>query len=257
MNKLDFFVSYNGHDKAWAEWIAWTLEEAGYSVVIQAWDFRPGENFVLKMHEAAVQCDKTIAVLSENYLSALFTKPEWAAAFVDDPTGGQPKLVPVRVGKCQVKGLLKAIVYVDLVGLSEEQAKLALLGAFSRRAKPRSSPAFPPMIPRVTPTAPSFPAESKEQGQRTAGRILAVPATADAGKPLSSQQRLALMQELNGMIAQQFNMLVYAVNPPAGMIPGMPAPQADRVHALLNWAESPTGCGIDTVNETLQAIIQP
>ncbi len=39
--KKHFFVSYNGRDKHWAEWIAWILEEAGYSVIIQAWDFRP------------------------------------------------------------------------------------------------------------------------------------------------------------------------------------------------------------------------
>jgi hypothetical protein len=51
----DFFVSYNRTDKQWAEWIAWTLEEAGYSVVIQAWDFRPGGNFVLDMQRAAAE----------------------------------------------------------------------------------------------------------------------------------------------------------------------------------------------------------
>ena len=45
----DFFISYTKTDKAWAEWIAWTLEAAGYSTVIQAWDFRPGSNFVLEM----------------------------------------------------------------------------------------------------------------------------------------------------------------------------------------------------------------
>ncbi len=28
----DFFVSFNSADKAWADWIAWTLEEAGYQV---------------------------------------------------------------------------------------------------------------------------------------------------------------------------------------------------------------------------------
>jgi hypothetical protein len=31
----DFFVSFNSADKAWADWIAWTLEEAGYQVVYQ------------------------------------------------------------------------------------------------------------------------------------------------------------------------------------------------------------------------------
>jgi hypothetical protein len=39
----DFFVSYNKADKSWAEWIAWQLEEAGYSTVLQGWDFRAGQ----------------------------------------------------------------------------------------------------------------------------------------------------------------------------------------------------------------------
>jgi TIR domain len=31
-----FFISYNKTDRAWAEWIAWQLEEAGYTTIIQA-----------------------------------------------------------------------------------------------------------------------------------------------------------------------------------------------------------------------------
>jgi len=38
---VDFFISYNKADKAWAEWIAWELEENGCTTVMQAWDFRP------------------------------------------------------------------------------------------------------------------------------------------------------------------------------------------------------------------------
>lgn len=60
----DFFVNYNKADRPWAEWIAWRLEEAGYSTVIQAWDFRPGSNFVLEMHRAAQEAERTVAVLS-------------------------------------------------------------------------------------------------------------------------------------------------------------------------------------------------
>jgi hypothetical protein len=92
-----FFVSYNKADKQWAEWIAWQLEEAGYNVFIQAWDIRPGANFVLAMQRATESADRTIAVLSPDYLQAKFTKPEWAAAFAQDPTGEQGLLVPVRV----------------------------------------------------------------------------------------------------------------------------------------------------------------
>jgi TIR domain len=75
--KKDFFVSYNRHDQAIAEWIAGVLEAEGYSTVIQAWDFRPGGNFVLDMHQAAANTKRTIAVLSPNYLRSEFTQPEW------------------------------------------------------------------------------------------------------------------------------------------------------------------------------------
>src|SRR5512147_751226 len=80
----DFFVSYSGVDRAWAEWIAWVLEEAGYTVVLQAWDFRPGSNFVLEMRQAAAQAERTIAVFSPDFLASRFTAPEWAAAFARD-----------------------------------------------------------------------------------------------------------------------------------------------------------------------------
>ncbi len=140
----DFFVSYTGTDQYWAEWVAWQLEENGYSVVIQAWDFRPGSNFIVEMQKAAANADRTVIILSSDYLAARFTVPEWAAAFAQDPTGELGKLIPVRVGECNPKGLLPQIVYIDLVGKSEEDARGALLsGITQKRAKPATAPAFP------------------------------------------------------------------------------------------------------------------
>jgi hypothetical protein len=60
----DYFVSYNRHDRDWAVWIGAQLEAAGYTVVIQDRDCRPGGNFVLDMHRAAQQARRTLAVLS-------------------------------------------------------------------------------------------------------------------------------------------------------------------------------------------------
>src|SRR6185312_4922076 len=45
----DFFISYTQADRAWAEWIAWILEEDGHRVLVQAWDFVPGTNWVQGM----------------------------------------------------------------------------------------------------------------------------------------------------------------------------------------------------------------
>lgn len=140
----DFFVSYTQADRAWAEWIAWILEEAGYSTKIQAWDFGAGSNFVVAMHTAAAECERTIAVLSPDYVDSRFTAPEWAAAFAQDPTGGQGLLVPVRVRKVYLTGLLPQVVYIDLVGLDEPVGEKTLLDGVKRgRKKPKTKPGFP------------------------------------------------------------------------------------------------------------------
>jgi hypothetical protein len=139
----DFFVSYNSADKTWAEWIAWVLEENGYTVVIQAWDFRPGGNFILDMQRVADESHRTIMVLSEDYLKAKYTQPEWAAAFKQDPTAEERRLIPIRVAKCSPTGLLAPLVYVDLVEKTEADAEHLVLAALKDRAKPAIRPSFP------------------------------------------------------------------------------------------------------------------
>lgn len=154
----DFFVSYNQADQHWAEWIAWHIEESGLAVILQSWDFRPGSNFALEMHSATQAAQRTIAVLSPDYLNAPFTLAEWAAAFAQDPTARQGKLLPVRVRACDPSGLLKQIIYIDLVGLAEEEAKTKLLNGISLvRAKPYAAPSFPGTRPIVEPSIAAVP----------------------------------------------------------------------------------------------------
>ena len=119
----DFFISYNKADRTWAEWIAWQLEEVAYSVVIQAWDFRPGSNFVLDMQRGLVEAERVVAVLSPDFLESLYTQPEWATAFAADPTGARKTLLPVRVRECKLTGLLSQITYINLVELTKRRRK--------------------------------------------------------------------------------------------------------------------------------------
>ncbi|ASC72736.1 sulfatase-modifying factor domain protein [Halomicronema hongdechloris C2206] len=143
----DFFISYNSADKAWAEWLAWVLEENGYTVIIQAWDFRPGGNFIIDMQRAADESTRTIMVLSEVYLQAKYTQPEWAAAFKQDPESQEHRLIPIRVAPCQPTGMLAPLVYVDLVGKSEADAEASVLASLQNRAKPATRPSFPGKTP--------------------------------------------------------------------------------------------------------------
>ncbi|MFZ1416640.1 MAG: toll/interleukin-1 receptor domain-containing protein, partial [Defluviicoccus sp.] len=141
--KKDFFISYTGADVAWAEWVAWLLEDAGYTVLIQAWDFRPGQSFVRQMQEGSEGCARTLLVLSPRYFHSDFTAAEWEAAFVKDPAG-EGRLLPVRIEACAPPGLLARLIYVDLFGIEQEAARERLLAAVKQtRAKPSAAPRFP------------------------------------------------------------------------------------------------------------------
>lgn len=148
----DFFISYNHIDEDFATWIAWILEEAGYKVFIQAWDFGSGNNFILEMQRGASFAHHTLALLSENYLKSSYTQPEWAAAFGTDPTGTKRKLIPVRIQDIELEGLLPQIIHIDLVNKNEDSAKKAILeGVSLERKKPLTAPPFPGIIPRTKP----------------------------------------------------------------------------------------------------------
>ncbi len=83
----NFFISYETGDRPWAEWIAAQLEAAGFSTVYQAADLRPGRNFAFEMHRALSTSERTIAILTPDYLRSDFGTAEWLATFTHDPTG--------------------------------------------------------------------------------------------------------------------------------------------------------------------------
>lgn len=177
----DFFISYTSADQAWAEWMAVSLSNAGHTLVIQAWDFLPGSNFVLQMQRATVECNRTIAVLSPDWLASVFTQPEWAAAFSLDPAGTNRKLIPVRVRLCEPPGLLRSIVYCDLIGLNEERARDVLLkGVREPGPRPSSAP-FP---------AEHSPASSLRKEDKYPGVVVPAP---PAELPSFEQASLALL----------------------------------------------------------------
>lgn len=142
--EVDFFISYTKADEEAAKWVAWQLEEAGFSTLIQAWDFGAGSNFVTEMDLASRRSRRTMPILSDAFFASGFTQPEWAQAFAKDPTGAERRVMPVRVRDCEVDGLLGQIVYIDLVGLTEEQAAVELIA----RVRPgRGKPTTPPPAP--------------------------------------------------------------------------------------------------------------
>jgi TIR domain len=147
MVKWDFFVSYAEADQGWAEWISWQLEDVGFRVLVQAWDFVPGSNWISTIHAGVQHAARTVAVLSPAYLSSVFGAAEWQAAWKDDPDGGAKKLLPVRVARCEQPGLLAGIVSVDVFEMDESEARDRLHSAVTAAIKGRDKPIEKPPYP--------------------------------------------------------------------------------------------------------------
>ena len=56
-----------------------------------------------------------------------------------------------------------------------------------------------------------------------------------SGLESNSADRLKNIRYLNQLPESQFEELLYALNPPSGVVPGKSAPQGDRVSSLLAW----------------------
>jgi tetratricopeptide (TPR) repeat protein len=136
------------------------LEEDGHRVLVQAWDFVSGTNWIQGMHAGTRDAARTIAVLSRDYLTSVYGGAEWRAAWASDPEGTGRKLLTVRVADCDRPGLLAGVVGVDLFGLAEEEAKARLLAMVSKAVAGRAKPDLPPSFPgvgRAMPEAVRFP----------------------------------------------------------------------------------------------------
>ena len=138
--------------------MAWHLEAEGYTTILDVWELparcklRVGDARGRPRQHVYHRCALA------DYLAALYTQPEWAAASLRIPSGTQRRLLPVRVRACTLRGLLRPLLAIDLVALDEERAHEALLSGVRReRTKPPTPPRFPGGAPQTVGEAPGFP----------------------------------------------------------------------------------------------------
>lgn len=120
-----FFISYAGTDRAWAEWVGWHLEQAGHRVILDVWDWRTGDNLVQRMDEALERADAVIALFSTSYFEdERWTTEEWTAAVAH-----RDRLIPLALEPLTTSDLprvLAAKLRKNLHGLDESAALTAL-----------------------------------------------------------------------------------------------------------------------------------
>ncbi|MFI1738173.1 FxSxx-COOH system tetratricopeptide repeat protein [Streptomyces sioyaensis] len=149
-----FFISYAGPDRPWAEWVGYHLERAGHQVVLDVWDWRAGDNLVHHMDQALEQADAVVALFSKSYFDPeRWTQDEWTAAVTR-----RDRVIPLAlepITTADVPPLLAAKLRKDLHGLDETTALATLREAVNGGARPTSPPPFPGTTPADDPAAVS------------------------------------------------------------------------------------------------------
>ena len=165
----DFFIIYNRTDRAWAKWIAWELDSAGYSAVLPAWSFQSESDFELEMQKAAAKAHSTLIILSPDYLTTLSDRSESILLFRKEGINKRNRLLPICVRECghEFSWLLDSIDYIDLVGEDESTARMILLtGVRDESIKLTTPPVFPGnTIQNAFDTEPGFPNRQTMKGR--------------------------------------------------------------------------------------------
>ncbi|MFF3325885.1 FxSxx-COOH system tetratricopeptide repeat protein [Streptomyces sp. NPDC002889] len=136
------FISYAGTDRAWAEWVAWHLAEAGHQVMLDVWDRRVGDDLVLRMNQALENATAVVALFSHSY----FQWVDGASGELIHVLARKRRFIPFAVeplAAADIPPVLHALLRKDLHGLDEATARASLIEAVEGVSPPTSAPAFP------------------------------------------------------------------------------------------------------------------
>ena len=115
------------------------------------------------MQRAFASTERTIVIISPDYLSSSYRLSEWSATFTQDPAGALRHFILIQVEETKIPGSLQQITSIDLVGLTEPAARGALIDVVRQRLKPTHVPMFPGPKPEDSPT-PRFPRDIAVNG---------------------------------------------------------------------------------------------
>jgi len=133
----DVFISYTSADQAWAEWIAWVLEENGYTASAESFEAGQSRNFGQVIQRKIRQYRRVLLVLSETFLQVDVAQPENMSTV--NLGSMRHYLIPIKVEACEPTGYLGLVAGLNLVGKTETEAEQTLLEAMQAILHPQST----------------------------------------------------------------------------------------------------------------------
>jgi hypothetical protein len=173
------FISYSHRDQAWVtRWLVPGLKRAGLTVCLDAESFEPGAPLLTEMERAVLESRKTLLVLTPNYLRSRWAEFENILVQTIDPAARARRVIPLRLGRCQVPLRFRALVPVDCPREARRPSVLARLVAAIRTPVASARTATRRRQARAivdVPTGALFPTSPiyiERQGDRVVSRVI-------------------------------------------------------------------------------------
>jgi hypothetical protein len=71
--KTDFFITYHHNDELAARWIAGVLKDVPFSILMESWDFLPGNQPLEKIEHMTAIAPCALVLFSERFLQRMCT----------------------------------------------------------------------------------------------------------------------------------------------------------------------------------------
>jgi hypothetical protein len=124
----DVFISYSHQDEEWVDKVLVPeLRANGIDVLIDAEHFEPGPAALQNMADAVAGAQRTLVVLTPNWVASQWTVYEGLLTAYDDPTGARGKMIPILRQKCDPPkwvAIRSWLDFVDDTRVSQQMARL-------------------------------------------------------------------------------------------------------------------------------------
>jgi HEAT repeat protein len=122
--KTDFFITYHHNDELAARWIAGVLKDVPFSILMESWDFLPGNQPLEKIEHMTAIARSVLVLLSERFLQSGVDAESWQAVTETFDTNA---VILFRIDSCDVEKALGAVTYTNLFGMKEAETRKRLL----------------------------------------------------------------------------------------------------------------------------------
>ncbi|WP_228040558.1 toll/interleukin-1 receptor domain-containing protein [Nodosilinea sp. LEGE 07088] len=251
---LSVFISYSHRDEALKQELEDHLTPLRRQGKILPWhdrDLEAGAEWNKEILNAFDAANIILLLISPRFMSSDFCYGKEMQRAMARHRNGDVKVIPIILTPTDWKGAPFAVLKVlpkdgkPVIEWSSHDAAFLDVVKDIRRAVETLAGSPPPQA----------------DGWGTPPPQAAPPQVASAQTPSldSDPERFAkrgqLFKDLASLPGPQFNQLMFMIKPPPGHVPPDSAPQANRVTALLEWADSQLGPGLAQVESLLTQIV--